>query len=243
MPPVNETARTAKEIAKEIKHTTSHSKWMKRRTLLKRFGYRNMTKTVAANITESLEDANVVLEINLKDCAPNDFITLSLKPTEVPDKLLEIISKKLDTEKSVEIRFVVPLLELLGYDEEDRDDGPTVEMSMGSKKLKKEADFILYNGSGERNVNKALLVVEAKNPNSSASVLKNAINQAKSYAMWTGTPYYMVTNGNIIRIFRYKTGAQDEEMLQIYRKELVSMFDDLYELIGKEAIINLKEGL
>jgi hypothetical protein len=60
------------------------------------------------------------------------------------------------------LRFVIPLLERIGYNEDDRADGHPVEQVIGVRKTRTEADFVLFDGKNRSN-DSALLVVEAKN--------------------------------------------------------------------------------
>jgi hypothetical protein len=54
--------------------------------------------------------------------------------------------REFETEREVEYYFVVPLLEQLGYEEDDFAIGYPVQMYEGVRKVNKEADFILFNG-------------------------------------------------------------------------------------------------
>ena len=54
--------------------------------------------------------------------------------------------REFDSEREVEYYFVVPLLEQLGYAEDDFAIGYPVQMYEGVKKVNKEADFALLNG-------------------------------------------------------------------------------------------------
>ncbi len=119
----------------------------------------------------------------------DDFSTDVPTPPDSWFALLE--QRNFESEREVEYYFVVPLLEKLGYEEDDLAIGYHVQMYEGVKKVNKEADFVLFNGSS-RSKETALLVVEAKKIGK--PLTEDAVGQARSYAMWLTTPYYMVTN-------------------------------------------------
>lgn len=68
----------------------------------------------------------------------------------------------------METRFILPLLERLGHEEEDRADGYTVEIYEGVRKATEEEDFVLFDGPSRIRDN-ALLVIEAKGAGGSKS--------------------------------------------------------------------------
>src|SRR5205814_993754 len=105
-----------------------------------------------------------------------------------------------ESEREVEYYFIVPLLEHLGYEEDDFAIGYPVQMYEGVKKVNKEADFVLFNGLS-RAKDDALLIVEAKK--TEKILTEDAVGQARAYAMWLSTPYYIVTNGDEIRVYLF----------------------------------------
>ncbi|WP_394366847.1 type I restriction enzyme HsdR N-terminal domain-containing protein [Mesoterricola silvestris] len=140
----------------------------------------------------------------------------------------------------MEIRFIIPLLERLGYSEEDRVDGCTIEMTIGSRKVKGEADFVLYDGTN-RSRDNVLLIVEAKR---NGTRLEQAVEQARSYAMFLGAPFYLVTNGDDLRVFRFKSALEtDVEVFQGTRETLGSRFHLLHGSISKSRVADLRRVL
>lgn len=128
-------------------------------------------------------------------------------------------------------------MERLGFSEDDRADGYPVEQVVGVKRSKTEADFVLFDGRN-RTKDNALLVVEAK---ALGRNLADHISQAKSYAMFLGTPYFLVTNGDDIRVFLYRSPIEsDVEVFKAKRRDLAQTFRTLYNFISREAIVEYK---
>jgi hypothetical protein len=254
---VTDTATIITEIRSAIESSTKKSKRLLCKTLLKNFGLKVKTKDRTEALMKNLNDADIFVTPSLIDCDRNDWVTLSISDHSIrlSDKkethskiisdnhetlnILEgIISKQFNTEKEVEIRFVLPLLSLLGYTEEDRADGYPVEIYEGVRKSLKEADFVLFDGKNRAKDN-ALLVIEAKTV---GKKLEKYVPQARSYAMWLGTPYYLVTNGDDIKVFHFRSAiSSDIEVFNSKRQDLVVTFDNLFRYLNKEAIIDYKK--
>jgi hypothetical protein len=249
---VKDTATIITEIKSAIESSSKKSKRLLLKTLLRNFGLKAKTKERAETLTKDLNDAGIFVTPFLIDCDRNEWVTLSISDPPIPiaekeitstiqcennEIFNEIIGKRFNTEKEVEIRFILPLLSLLGFTEEDRADGYPVEIYEGVKKSIKEADFVLFDGKNRAKDN-ALLVVEAKTVEKK---LDKYVPQARSYAMWLGTPYYLVTNGEDIKIFHFRSAiSSDVEVFNGKRQDLSATFGNLYRYINKEAIIEYK---
>ena len=247
------------EIRAAIDGTPKKSKQILLKTLLKHYGFKTRQKHFLEAMHETLISVGVIVTPDLRTAEREDWIRLSVSDPSLPvgdfasdvavvansdtatpeadPWLSAIATKEFASEKEVEIRFVIPLLERLGYDEDDRADGYPVEQVVGVRKSRTEADFVLFNGRN-RSKDGALLVVEAKNVGKS---LTDHIQQARSYAMFLGTPYFMVTNADEIRVFLYRSPIEsDIEVYRASRKDLLTTFPALFNLIGKPAIIEYK---
>ena len=252
--------QVANSIREAIEESPKKSKRVLLKTLLKMFGHKTRQRHWIEAMGKSLVDAGVLIAPSLAEAERNGWVILSVTDPRLPvgdfaskeqedasgnkeaqsaDTWLKTISSKVfHTEKEVEIRFVLPLLERLGYSEEDRADGYPVEQIVGVRKTRTEADFVLFNGLNRCKDN-ALLVIEAKNTGKN---LADHIPQAKSYAMFLGTPYFLVTNGDDIRVFLYRSPIEsDVEVFRSTRRELASTFQTLFNLVSREAIIEYKQ--
>jgi len=82
------------------------------------------------------------------------------------------------------------------------------------------------------------MVVEAKKIGKN---LNDHIGQARSYAMFLGTPYFFITNGDDIRVFLYRSPIEsDVEVFKSTRQDIASTFSSLFNLVSKKAIIEYK---
>jgi hypothetical protein len=250
----NSHQQVADAIRAAIADTPRKSKQVLLKTLLKQFGHKTRQKHYVEAIDHALSAAGVLVSPALENVQRDEWVRLSVTDPALPIAdfaaggngqaepiidpwLTSIASKEFASEKEVEIRFVIPLLERLGYDEDDRADGYPVEQVVGVRKTRTEADFVLFDGRN-RSRNSALMVVEAK---AVGKNLTDHIHQARSYAMFLGTPYFMVTNANEIRVFLYRSPIEsDVEVFRSSCSELPKTFNDLYNLISKKAVIGYK---
>jgi hypothetical protein len=144
-----------------------------------------------------------------------------------PDRWFEMLEERVfESEREVEYYFIVPLLEQLGYEEDDFAIGYPVQMYEGVKKVHKEADFVLFNGPS-RSKEDALLIVEAKK--TTRPVTEDAVGQARAYAMWLITPYYIVTNADDIQVWLFRGAVQpDVKVMSFKRSDLRKHWATLY---------------
>lgn len=246
-------------IREAIEGSPKKSKRVLLKTLLKMFGHKTRQRHWIEAMDKSLTEAGILISPPLAEVDREGWVVLSVTDPQLPvgnftlkdDEsseennnelnedtwLTTIPSKTFNSEKEVEIRFVLPLLERLGYSEEDRADGYPVEQVVGVRKTKTEADFVLFNGLN-RSKDSALLVVEAKNI---GKKITDHIGQARSYAMFLGTPYFLITNGDDIRVFLYRSPIEsDVEVFKSTRHDICSTFSALFNLVSKKAVIEYK---
>lgn len=252
--------QVASSIREAIEDSPKKSKRVLLKTLLKMFGHKTRQRHWIEAMDMSITEAGILTSPPLADVERDGWVVLSVTDPHLPVRdfspkeqldaagnkqdiapdawLATISSKSFNSEKEVEIRFVLPLLERLGYSEEDRADGYPVEQIVGVRKTKTEADFVLFNGLN-RSKDSALLVVEAKNV---GKKLADHIGQARSYAMFLGTPYFLVTNGDDIRVFLYRSPIEsDVEVFKSTRRDIASTFPALFNLVSQQAIIEYKQ--
>ena len=244
----------ANAIREAIADTPRKSKQVLLKTLLKQFGHKTRHKHFIEAIDQALSAAGVLVSPTLENVQRDEWVRLSVTDPALPladfaggesgraEPVIDpwftsIASKEFASEKEVEIRFVIPLLERLGYDEDDRSDGYPVEQVVGVRKTRTEADFVLFDGRN-RSKSSALMVVEAK---AVGKNLTDHIHQARSYAMFLGTPYFMVTNANDVRVFLYRSPIEsDVEVYRSNRSDLPKTFSDLFNLVSKAAVVEYK---
>lgn len=131
------------------------------------------------------------------------------------------------------------MLEKLGYTYDDIVIGCPVEMFKGVTRIKTEADFVIFNGSGRTKEN-VLLIIEAKK----SGINADHISQARSYAQQLFPACYMVSDGQQILVYRFNGMlAPDERVLDLNRAELRERWQFLYNSVSKEATIQRKEWM
>jgi hypothetical protein len=144
-----------------------------------------------------------------------------------------------ESEREVEYYFILPLVEQLGYIEDDCVIGHPMQIFQGTKKVNPVADVVLFNGK-QRDKDNALVVIEAKK----RKLTEDAIGQARSYAQALTTPYYLVTNGEQLRVYRFQGAlVADVKLMDFKRTELEQEWGSLYQLLNKSAVLERKKRL
>ena len=152
-------------------------------------------------------------------------------------KLLEQVRPA--NEAEVETKLLLHLFRLLGFTDVDRADKPAVVMSFGHQRMVKHPDFVLYAGP-ERSVANALIAVEAK---AVGVPLEAGEDQARSYALWAGTPVYLICNGTTLRAVQFLPGAQGYRALQCEVVELARKWEEIATFLSRSEVILTKERL
>lgn len=148
-------------------------------------------------------------------------------------------NREFRTEKEVENKFILPLLARLGYGEDDRYDGMIVEGAEGSKKISLETDFVLFASDAEELSTQPLLIVEAKKEYrlTKQVEMEKAQRQARSYAIWTGCKFGLITDSRFIQVLDIMPNFGSYKVLfECQCSELKDRFVELYNLIGRERL-------
>ena len=259
-PPI---ADVMEEIFQSILATPKRQRRLRSSTFWDKFGFGRRTKERVELVKDALRKHEGLI-INLDDERfgiedKDEWIILSYIEPKLPPSALppEDLSKDIPTpddawftlleqrvfesEREVEYYFVVPLVEQLGYTEDDFAIGYPVQMYEGVNKVKKEADFVLFNGLS-RAKEDALLIIEAKK--TERILTEDAAGQARAYAMWLSVPYYLVTNGDDIRVYLFRGAVQPDVMLMNFkRSDLRQQWRTLYRTLNKVAVLEYKEKL
>ena len=150
---------------------------------------------------------------------------------------------KIQSEAEVRSKFIVPLLEALGYDPEYRaEEFPVYGFNGRSKLPMKSADYILFDDiefadhrdnkrqSKEWVKEHSLLVVEAKKPNK----IPDELEQAEFYTVWTKAVGYIETDGEVFIARFFDPVSRDYDILTLSVDELGEA--DRLELLSFESI-------
>jgi hypothetical protein len=142
-------------------------------------------------------------------------------------------------EAEVETKILLHLFRLLGFSDRDRADKPAVAMAFGRERKTKHPDFLLYDGP-ERSLANALVTVEAKAPDVG---LDDGEDQARSYALWAGTPFYVVSNGVDLVAELFLPGTRSTKRLGIQVSKLAEHWHELRAFLSRTETILAKERL
>ena len=238
-------ADVVEEIFQSILATPKRQRRLLSKTFWGKFGIERRTAERVEKVKEALRQRDLILNIDDEEFgteAKDQWLVLAYvdppqketqsKPSDShvptpPDSWFEKLERRVfESEREVEYYFIVPLLEQLGYEEDDFAIGYPVQMYEGVKKVQKEADFVLFNGSS-RSKEDALLIVEAKK--TTRALTEDAVGQARGYAMWLITPYYIVTNADEIQVWLFRGAMQpDMKRMSFKRGDLRSHWVTLY---------------
>jgi hypothetical protein len=148
--------QVASSMREAINDSPKKSKRVLLKTLLKMFGHKTRQRHWIEAMDKFITEAGILISPSLVEVERDGWVVLSVTDPHLPvgdfspkdqeetgrnnqdlapDAWLANISlKSFNSEKEVEIRFVLPLLERLGFSEEDRADGYPVEQIVASKR-------------------------------------------------------------------------------------------------------------
>lgn len=250
------------EMFQSVLATPKRERRLRSKTFWNNFGFKARTKERVAEVRRALRQHDLLVNLDENAFGFEDkdewLILTYVEPPQPPvvrkgkqpvlktatptDEWFDLMAnREFESEREVEYYFVIPLLEQLGYLEDDLAVGFPVQMYEGVKKVNKEADFVLFNGRS-RAKEDALLIVEAKKANRVLS--DDATGQARAYAMWLSTPYYLVTNGEEVRVYLFRGAIQTDVMLLAFKRaEFRQHWSQLYRTLCRDCVIEYKQRL
>ena len=257
--------KVASKIASEILEK-GKTKRIKVRTLIKKFGFLKRTEESSRKITQILTEFEIYLNPSIMKIGEiwklslDDRVSLSheikkekkpiefkINPNFNDDKWFDQLENKVfRTEREVETKFIIPLISKLNYSENDRYDGMTFTAYNGSRPTILETDCSLFDVENELLDNQVLLVIEAKRENRLVKEveLSKAQKQTKSYAIWLSCHFGLVTDGRKIQVLNLFPSIGGMNVLfDCHISELKERFNELYNLIGKERLVDYYENL
>jgi hypothetical protein len=248
------------EMFQSVLATPRHQRRLRSKTFWDNFGFKVRTKDRVSQVKDALHQRGML--VNFEDGVfgtedKDEWIILTyVEPPRPPtqgsqldtttpmpsDEWFDLIaSREFESEREVEYYFVVPVLEQLGFSEADFAIGFPVQMYEGVKKVNKEADFVLFKGPS-RAKEDALLIVEAKKTD--RILTDDSVGQARAYALWLSTPYYLVTNGEEVRLYLFRGAIQPDVMLMTFkRQDFRQHWAQLYQTLSKDSVMEYKDKL
>lgn len=147
-------------------------------------------------------------------------------------------------EDDVETKFIIPLFELLGYQESHRRGKyPLQVYSPGKPGRKPEIDQVYFSVPDAKNQgpDTTLIVVEAKEPG--VTDLSNAVQQGLFYCHYVKPVFLAATNGRRIVILKIQNYRQEETVIDFSISELANASNaiTLYQQINFSVVSGIKE--
>ena len=168
---------------------------------------------------------------------------------ELIDILREYFKSTIQSEAEVSSKFIIPLLEYLGYPSELRAQEFPVYGFEGRKMINsKSADFIMfsepcfasYRKATEENhqwvYDHSLLVIEAKKPGQMPEIA----GQPEYYSLWTRSLAYIITDGVCIRGYYSQTNTSDSVVINCKVEELNEHCSEL-QVFSYRNLVEKKE--
>lgn len=249
-----------KEIADKLRNEVSAKpKRMKIKTLMKCFGYDRRTEDSATRITEILSEIGVIIRPSIMKTDGewklkfDEQVHLSAREKEEGFKISESSATpgnwNLDgwfdnlgervyrNEREVESKFLIPLLGRLGYTDNDRYDGMSLEKREGARKKTLHVDCALYNAEEKMLLEQPLLLAEAKRHFNKPKDLQEARDQVKSYAMWESCHFGLITDGRKLEVIDLFASIKGMKVIfECDQDTLKSNFEILYKMISKTSL-------
>ena len=252
-------AETILEIYQSVFQSDEKQKRLKSTTFWKLFSIKSRQKRLVEKIMMLADQQGLRISVKSGDTFgeehDDDWIIISLsidQPKIVPlhssqiktppREWFELIrTRKFESEREVESYFITEILEKLGFMYDDIVIGYPLQMFKGVQKMVAEADFALFRNEG-REKKDILMVVEAKKNDKGITV--EHISQVQSYAKELLPSYYLITNGEQIKVYTFNgLLAPDECVLDFNRSSIEEKWNEFYGYICKEATIKRKEWL
>jgi len=149
----------------------------------------------------------------------------------------------LHSEEDVNTKFVLPLLQHLGYlDPYLRNAYPVSEYRQGKRGRNSESDkvYFAFSEDEKQNPDTCLIVVESKKPQMN---LDKAVIQAKFYGAYLEPVFYVMTNGKQLRVIKRHRYRGGEELFDIDINELrdQALAKKIYESLNFSTAISINE--
>jgi hypothetical protein len=258
MPNTASVEDVVEEIQKSVLATPKGQRRLLSKTFWDMFGFRVRSKQRIEQVRNALHQRHLLTNLSAElfgteakdswliityDEGPSAVqasVSSGEHPQQMPsDAWFDLIgSRTFESEREVEYFFIQPFVEQLGYVEDDYSIGFSLYVYQGVKKTKVEADFVLFDGKA-RDIGNALVVIEAKRPGK--KLTDDDVGQVRSYAIALSVPYYMLTNGDELRLYRFRAGMQQDVLLSTFqRSELRSRWVELSQRLNRAAVVDLK---
>jgi hypothetical protein len=252
--------QVAEQMLESIMATPKRQRRLYSKTFWHQFGFKVRSKERVEKVWNALRERGVVISVADGEFGSEDkkdWIVLSFlephprdeyegnghyhSPNPEPNaEWFDLISgRQFTSEREVEYFFAIPLLQELGFSPEQCAVGFRVKMCEGVRRVEKEADMVVFADDTKKD---AIIVVEAKRVG--RPLTEDVAGQTKAYTLWLRAPYYLLTNGDDVRIFHFHgPWHADVLLLAFSRSELKEKWSKLYRCLDPETVIEFKERL
>jgi hypothetical protein len=215
------------------------------------FGFQAWSPARREMVGRLLSGEGIVVQPALEHAGRDDWLVFSVpapgvttgappEPQPTAEWFAYLAGLRPGSEREVEMHFVSPLFERLGYRQEQEAAGFGFVMFEGVRQHHAEAD-LLYFAVGEHDTEKGdpLVLVECKAPGKGPDA---GLGQARSYAFWLKPAYYVITDGDYLTVWNYQGGAvPDVRVCEARRDTLHEQFGDLYAVLNPEAALATRQ--
>ena len=215
------------------------------------FGFQAWSPARREMVGRLLSAEGIVVQPSLEQAGRDDWLVLSIpapvvtsatppEPRPSEKWFARTAELRLGSEREVEMHFVSPLFEQLGYSEEQEAAGFGFVMWEGVRQHHAEAD-LLYFARDTHDIDKGdpLVLVECKAVGKGPDA---GLGQARSYAFWLKPAYYLVTDGDYLTVWNYQGGAvPDVRVCEARRATLREKFDDLHAVLNPQAALATRQ--
>lgn len=215
------------------------------------FGFQAWSPARREMVSRLLSGDGIAVQPTLEQAGRDDWLVFSLpslgvttgappEPQPTAEWFAHLAGLRPGSEREVEMHFVSPLFEQLGYRQEQEAAGFGFVMFEGVRQHRAEADLV-YFGGNEHDIENGdpLVLVECKAPGKGPDA---GLGQARSYAFWLKPAYYVITDGDYLTVWNYQGGAvPDVRVCEIRRATLHEQFGDLYAVLNPEAVMATRQ--
>jgi hypothetical protein len=197
-------------------------------------------------VARQLAAQGIAAQPPLNEIDLNDWVVLSLPqlpperndhpdPRPRPEFFDHLESVGLDSEREVEMHFLSPLFQELGYKEEHEAAGFQFDMWEGVHRRTAEADLVYF--SDDRHWltdGEPLVLVGVQEHRQDSPRCRTRPGQV--LFVLDKPAYYVTTNGDMLTVYNYQGGAiPDLKVLEVKRSDLRERFDELYRVLNPLA--------
>jgi hypothetical protein len=211
------------------------------------FGFQAWSPPRREMVGKLLSDEGIVVQPPLDQAGRDDWLVFSTPTPGVttgaaPDPqptagwFDHIAELQLGSEREVEMHFVSPLFEQLGYGVEQEAAGFGFTMWEGVRQHHAEADLLYFAGEVHAiETGDPLVLGECKAVGKGPDA---GLGQARSYAYWLKPAYYLITDGDYLSVWNYQGGAApDLRVCEARRVSLREKFDELHAVLNPAAAL------